>query len=90
MGTVATEILLALSNALMKNKSLLAANLACLAFTAVAHGTEGYFDSNGVKIRYVTEGEGEACSAYAPPLQDRRRAPLQRIPLTMNSHYRLS
>jgi len=29
-------------------------------FASVALGAEGYFESKGVKIRYVTEGEGEA------------------------------
>ncbi|RYG31616.1 alpha/beta hydrolase [bacterium] len=33
--------------------------LACLAMPKLAQATEGSFDSNGVKIRYVTEGKGE-------------------------------
>src|SRR3954463_7486808 len=44
----------------MKCKSLLTVVVACCAMLGIAHADEGVFDSNGVKIRYVTEGEGEA------------------------------
>lgn len=39
---------------------MLAVVVACLAVPNLALADEGTFDSNGVKIRYVTEGKGEA------------------------------
>jgi pimeloyl-ACP methyl ester carboxylesterase len=42
----------------MKHRLLLTMVVAGCA--VVAHATDGFFDSNGVKIRYVTEGKGEA------------------------------
>jgi len=42
----------------MKYKLLLA--MAVVGSAVFAHATDGYFDSKGVKIRYVTEGQGEA------------------------------
>lgn len=44
----------------MKYKPLLAALLACSAIPALSAAQDAYFDSNGVKIHYVTAGEGEA------------------------------
>lgn len=44
----------------MKAKSLLALIVACCAVPSLSNAQEGYFDSNGVKIHYVTAGEGEA------------------------------
>lgn len=43
----------------MRLKCLLPMVVAGLALSSLAHATDGFFDSNGVKIRYVTEGEGE-------------------------------
>jgi pimeloyl-ACP methyl ester carboxylesterase len=43
----------------MKHKSLLITVVACCALPMLAHATDGVFDSKGVKIRFVTEGEGE-------------------------------
>ena len=45
---------------MMKFKSLLTMFFACFAMLRLAHATDDYFDSNGVKIRYVTAGQGEA------------------------------
>jgi pimeloyl-ACP methyl ester carboxylesterase len=44
----------------MLHKALLATLAACVALPACAETTQGSFDSNGVKIRYATAGEGEA------------------------------
>lgn len=44
----------------MKFTFLLAAVAVCGAPTGFAHAADGNFDSHGVKIRYVTEGQGEA------------------------------
>jgi len=43
----------------MMHKFLLATAIAIFAIP-FAQATDGFFDSNGVKIRYVTEGKGEA------------------------------
>lgn len=43
----------------MKWKSLLTLIVAGCSMSSLALATDSYFDSNGVKIRYVTEGEGE-------------------------------
>ncbi|MBX3117608.1 MAG: alpha/beta hydrolase [Fimbriimonadaceae bacterium] len=44
----------------MRIKTTLAALVALCALPISAQAAEGTFDSNGVKIRYVTEGQGEA------------------------------
>jgi pimeloyl-ACP methyl ester carboxylesterase len=44
----------------MKLGSLMTMIAACLALPGMAGATDGTFDSNGVKVRYVTEGSGEA------------------------------
>jgi pimeloyl-ACP methyl ester carboxylesterase len=41
------------------NRSLLTMLVACCALPLVAYAADESFDSNGVKIRYVTEGAGE-------------------------------
>lgn len=43
----------------MNVKMLVATVVACCFLTPQAHADEGTFDSNGVKIRYSIEGEGE-------------------------------
>jgi pimeloyl-ACP methyl ester carboxylesterase len=43
----------------MKSSSLVAALVLCSVVSRPAEAAEGVFDSNGVKIRYVTEGAGE-------------------------------
>ena len=43
----------------MSLKCLLTLAVASCAFSAFAQSTEGDFDSNGVKIHYATEGQGE-------------------------------
>jgi len=45
---------------LMNYKSLLTTVVASVAMTGFAHATDGYFDSNGTLIHYVTAGQGEA------------------------------
>ena len=42
-----------------KHKFLLALSVVCCLVPCPADATDGMFDSNGVKIRYVTEGTGE-------------------------------
>jgi len=42
-----------------KSQFLLMITLACGVMPRLAYATDGFFDSNGVKIRYVTAGEGE-------------------------------
>ncbi|RYG44057.1 alpha/beta hydrolase [bacterium] len=44
----------------MKSESLLALAAMWSVMPSLAYGSEATFDSNGVKIRYVTEGKGEA------------------------------
>ncbi len=44
----------------MKSRFLLMALVVCGLVPGPAQAAEGVFDSNGVKIRYITEGEGEA------------------------------
>jgi pimeloyl-ACP methyl ester carboxylesterase len=44
----------------MKYRTLLTMLLACCLAPGLLYSEEGVFDSNGVKIRYVTEGAGEA------------------------------
>lgn len=43
----------------MKSSTLVAAIVLCSAVLRSTEAADGVFDSNGVKIRYVTEGEGE-------------------------------
>jgi pimeloyl-ACP methyl ester carboxylesterase len=43
----------------MKHAFLLTLIVACGALSGPAAAEDGFFDSNGVKIRYVTEGQGE-------------------------------
>lgn len=43
----------------MKFKSLLAVVVACVAVAGSAQASDSFFNSNGVKIRYVVAGEGE-------------------------------
>lgn len=45
---------------MMKGKSLLSITIACWATHGLAQAGDAFFDSKGVKIRYVTEGQGEA------------------------------
>ena len=44
----------------MKYRAALTAFVVCCLVTKAADAADGTFDSNGVKIRYVTEGKGEA------------------------------
>ena len=44
----------------MMRKFLLTMIVACWAMPGLTAAADGVFDSNGVKIRYVTEGQGEA------------------------------
>ena len=44
----------------MKSRSLLTALVLCCLVSMPVDAVDGVFDSNGVKIRYVTEGKGEA------------------------------
>lgn len=44
----------------MNFKLLCAVAIACFGASSFARAEDGYFDSNGVKIHYVTEGRGEA------------------------------
>ena len=43
----------------MKLRSLLTALVVCVLVTGPVDAADDVFDSNGVKIRYVTEGKGE-------------------------------
>jgi pimeloyl-ACP methyl ester carboxylesterase len=45
---------------MMKRAFLLTIIVACLVLSGLAAAADGVFDSDGVKIRYVTEGQGEA------------------------------